>query len=76
MAKEVGSGGVEQKGDEKVNERRLISKPSARLVDLTYQFSETCGGRETQGRVNSNGIQLGDQKGGKPKHEKKWAHEI
>ena len=26
--------------------------------------------------MNSNGIHLGDQKGGKPKHEKIWAHEI
>ena len=36
MAKEVGSGGVEQGEDDKVNENKIVTKPSPRLVDLTY----------------------------------------
>ena len=63
MEEEDGEGGGERRSRDKrrrkVNEKMLISKPSARLVDLTYYFSETCGGRETQGRVNSKVILLG-----------------
>ena len=36
MAKEVRSGGVEQEEDDKVNENKIVTKPSPRLVDLTY----------------------------------------
>ena len=36
MAKEVESGGVEQDGDEKVNDNKIGAKPYPRLVDLTY----------------------------------------
>ena len=36
MAKEAESGGVEQEGDNKVNENKIVAKPYPHLVDLTY----------------------------------------
>ena len=36
MAKEVESGGVDQEGNNKVNENKIVAKPYPRLVDLTY----------------------------------------
>ena len=35
MAKEVESGGIEQEGNNKVNENKIVAKPYPRLVDLT-----------------------------------------
>ena len=36
MAKEVESGGVEQEGNNKVNENKIVAKPYPRLVDPTH----------------------------------------